>query len=216
MHRPRTFFILSPAHSGGKRARQLTRPDSTLDLSVRLRTSGAALGDVYAFMSALYFRGKLAYATAFAHASPAAVTIIVPGRGLLAPDQPVTDGDLAAFGDVPVDPRDPRYRDPLIRDLRRLDQILDDPDRVVLLGSIATGKYVDPMLEVLSSRVWFPRDFVGRGDMSRGGLLLRSAAAGCELEYIPVEGAARTGPRPPRLDDVVSRHARPRVRPERA
>lgn len=216
MHQPRTFFILSPAHSGGKRARQLTNPDSTFDLSVRLRTSGAALGEVYAFMSSLYFRGKLAYAAAFAHSDPLAVTVIVPGRGLLRPDLNVTARDLVGFGDIPVDPDDTRYRGPLIRDLRRLASVLDGSDRVVLLGSIATGKYVDPMLEVLSSRVWFPRDFVGRGDMSRGGLLLRSAAAGRELEYVRVDGAARTGRRPPRLDDVLSRRAAPRVRSERS
>jgi hypothetical protein len=71
---------------------------------------------------------------------------------------------------------------------------------VVLLGSIATGKYVDTLIESLGPRLLFPSDFVGRGDMSRGGLLLRSAREGRELDYIPVAGALRRGKRPPKLD----------------
>jgi hypothetical protein len=175
------------------------------------------LGAVYAFMSALYFRGKLAYAMAFAPADPRGapgVLIIVPGQGLLPPDRLVTTKDLKAFGRVPVDQQDARYIEPLMRDLRGLQSVLRDTDRVVLLGSIATGKYVDPMLEVFASRLWFPREFVGRGDMSRGGLLLRSAAAGTELEYIPVQGTVRTGPRAQRLDEVLSYSAARRLRPE--
>ena len=35
--------------------------------------------------------------------------------------------------------------------------------------------------------------------MSRGGLLLRCVAAGEELPYVPVKGAVRHGPRPPKL-----------------
>jgi hypothetical protein len=69
----------------------------------------------------------------------------------------------------------------------------------VLLGSIASGKYADVLLEVFGTRLKFPVSFVGRGDMSRGGLMLRCVAAGQELEYVPVAGAVRHGPRPPRL-----------------
>src|SRR6266853_118967 len=43
---------------------------------------------------------------------------------------------------------------------------------IVLLGSIASAKYVEPLLAVLGERLLFPPSFVGRGDMSRGGLLL--------------------------------------------
>jgi hypothetical protein len=70
---------------------------------------------------------------------------------------------------------------------------------IVLLGSIATGKYVDVLLEALGDRLVFPIDFLGRGDMSRGGLLLRRARAGRELRYTSVEGAVRNGRRPPKL-----------------
>jgi len=70
---------------------------------------------------------------------------------------------------------------------------------VVLLGSIASPKYVDALLQIFGPRLLFPADFVGRGDMSRGGLLLRHAAANVELPYVPVAGAVRHGPRPPKL-----------------
>ena len=70
---------------------------------------------------------------------------------------------------------------------------------VVLLGSIASPKYVDILTEIFGSRLQFPIAFVGRGDMSRGGLLLRHANDGVELEYAPVLGASLHGLRPPRL-----------------
>jgi hypothetical protein len=55
------------------------------------------------------------------------------------------------------------------------------------------------LLAVLGERLHFPAEFVGRGDMSRGGLLLRAVRAGVELAYLPVAGAVRHGARPPRL-----------------
>jgi hypothetical protein len=64
---------------------------------------------------------------------------------------------------------------------------------------VATGKYVEPLLEALGRRLVFPQDFVGRGDMSRGALMLRSAAAGRELTYTAVSAALHRGARPPRL-----------------
>nr|MDQ3622191.1 hypothetical protein [Verrucomicrobiota bacterium] len=68
-----------------------------------------------------------------------------------------------------------------------------------LLGSIATGKYVDCLLPLWGPRLVFPEAFVGRGDMSRGGLMLRCVTSGRELRYIPVAGAIRHGARPRRL-----------------
>jgi hypothetical protein len=76
---------------------------------------------------------------------------------------------------------------------------------VVLLGSVASAKYVDPLLSVFGQRLSFPPTFVGRGDMSRGGLLLRCVRSGEELEYAPVDGAVRHGPRPPRLPRLPRR-----------
>jgi len=54
----------------------------------------------------------------------------------------------------------------------------------VLLGSIATPKYLEPLNEVLGPRLHVPQEFIGRGDMSRGALMLRCAAEGHELTYI--------------------------------
>jgi hypothetical protein len=73
---------------------------------------------------------------------------------------------------------------------------------VVLLGSIASPKYVDLLLPVFGEKLMFPPDFVGRGDMSRGGLMLRCVAADTELEYTPVAGAIRHGRRPPKLEPI--------------
>ena len=70
---------------------------------------------------------------------------------------------------------------------------------MVLLGSVASDKYVEPLTSVLGDRLLFPGEFVGRGDMSRGGLLLRCVADRRELGYVPVAGAARRGRRPARL-----------------
>jgi hypothetical protein len=70
----------------------------------------------------------------------------------------------------------------------------------VLLGSIATGKYVEPLLECFGERLLFPEDFIGRGDMSRGGLLLRAVANDSQLTYRPIAAATTLkGTRPAKL-----------------
>ena len=99
-----------------------------------------------------------------------------------------------------IDVADARYHRPLRRDAARLAAALGPAGEAVLLGSVATGKYVDPLAEALGDRLRFPADFVGRGDMSRGGLLLRCVRAGRELAYVPVAGARRRGGRPARLE----------------
>jgi hypothetical protein len=111
----------------------------------------------------------------------------------------VTLDDLRAMGCVDIAEDETRYRRPLARDARALGS-LPHLCEFVLLGSVATGKYVDVLLEALGERLLFPREFVGRGDMSRGGLMLRCAEAGTELEYVPVAGAVRHGKRPARLE----------------
>jgi hypothetical protein len=191
-------FLLSPASAAGERAAMLLRERAAFDLAVRLRSSGGApLGEVFAFLSGLYFRGKLAYATRFA---PGAVFVITPSAGLLPPETPVRREDMLRFASVPIAASEPAYRRPLVRDLERLARAAPDEARIVLLGSIATDKYCGPLLEVFGPRLLFPPDFVGRGDMSRGGLLLRAARDGRELAYVPVAGAVRHGQRPARLD----------------
>ena len=157
-------------------------------MAPRLEAGTLTLGETFAFLSSLYFRGKLAYAQAFADgaALPPRVLVITPTRGLQPPSLPVSRALLQEFGEVDVMSQDVRYRGPLEADTRRLASNLDNGARVVLLGSIATGKYIDVLVQELGDRLYFPLCFVGRGDMSRGGILLRSAAAGVELDYVRV------------------------------
>jgi hypothetical protein len=195
-------FLLSPAHCGGQRAQLLFNDRASFDLARRLRTTtGAPLGEVFAFLSGLYFRGKLAYGLAFAR-PPAGLCgcyVITPTDGLRPADEPVDLARLARFAEVDIATGGPRYRRPLVRDVRRIALRLGPAGEVVLLGSIATGKYIDPLLDMLGDRLRFPPAFVGRGDMSRGGLLLRCVRAGDELPYVAVGRAVRRGSRPARL-----------------
>ena len=101
------------------------------------------------------------------------------------------------FGRVAIDADEPRYREPLVADLARLCGA--DTTDVVLLGSVASPKYTAPLLEHLGPRLLFPSTFVGRGDMSRGGVMLRAARDGVELDYEPVSGAVLHGSRPAKL-----------------
>jgi hypothetical protein len=194
-------FLLSPAYAGGQRAQMLLNERAQFDLARRLRNGGeVSLGEAFTFLSGLYFRGKLAYANAFARPDLSRVLVITPTRGLVPAATLVTLADLREFAEVDIDEADPRYRRPLERDLRRLVRQLTPRCQVVLLGSVATGKYVSVLLEILRERIQFPAEFVGRGDMSRGGLLLRCAVDRTELGYIPVQGAVRKGKRPPKLE----------------
>lgn len=194
-------FLLSPASSGGLRARMLLREGASFDLAQRVRTCGAPLGEVFTFLSGLYFRGKVAYVRRFA-APPKGVEpalVITTTLGLAPLDQPVTADTLRAFERVDIHLGEPRYTRPLKRTAAALEQALGEADQVVLLGSIASGKYVELLLPIFGDRLVFPETFVGRGDMSRGGVMLRAAGSGKELAYIPVAGASRRGARPPRL-----------------
>ena len=190
----------------------LLRAEGAFPLAVALREGAVPIGEVFTFISGLYFRGKLAYARAFGcEARDPAVLVIVPGRGLVPPETPVTRADLAAIAAIGVTPEEPRFAEPLARDAARLGGSLGESGRAVLLGSIATGKYVDLLAAPLGPRLLFPSTFVGRGDMSRGGLLLRCVREGRELEYVPVAGAVRRGPRPPRLGPLPPRSTADRV-----
>jgi hypothetical protein len=174
----------------------LLREGANFDLARRVRSEeGAPIGDVFAFVSGLYFRGKLAYARQFA--SRASV-VITPNQGLWPIDARVDVATLRSFADVDIHHAERRFVAPLERDARKIARHLPGVE-VVLLGSIATAKYVDVLARVFGDNLLFPIDFVGRGDMSRGGLLLRAARAGKELSYAPVLGTHRHGPRPPKL-----------------
>ena len=196
-------FLLSPAYAGGQRAQMILNERAQFDLARRLRSDNRpTLGEVFTFLSGLYFRGKLAYANAFAQPAPrtSGVLVITPNRGLVPAASPIGIEDLRDFATVDIDQDDPRYRRPLERDAKKLARKLTEDCEVVLLGSVATGKYVDILLAHFGKRLRFPAEFVGRGDMSRGGLLLRSAVDRIELDYISVAGAVRKGKRPAKLE----------------
>lgn len=184
----RRVFLLSPAHSGGKRAAMLMRPQASFELARNVQTGAAALGDVFAFCSGLYFRGKLAYARCFAKV-PEDILVITPTRGLLAVDTAVGSADLQHFATVPVDAKETRFTMPLRATAEALAS--SRLHEIVLLGSVATGKYLDTLLPVFGERLLFPAAFLGLGDMSRGALLLRSTAAGEELAYARASGVVR-------------------------
>jgi hypothetical protein len=203
---PDQIFLLSPAYCGGRRASLLLRPGAGSPLAARLHDQTLTLGEAFSFLSGLYFRGKLAYALAFGRTTVAhagSTLIITPTRGLLAPETLVSAALLREFASVDVSAADARYRAPLERDVATLAGGLSTGSRIILLGSVATGKYVDVLVGLLGATLHYPPSFIGRGDMSRGGLLLRSARSGAELEYAALDPAVkRRGPRPPRLEPL--------------
>lgn len=187
---PPRVFLLSPANSGGKRAQLLLRREARFPLAERLRDNAVPIGEAFSFLSGLYFRGKVTYAERFARA-PADLSgayVITTCCGLYSVGHHVGAADLLGFAKVDVNPRDERYRAPLVRDVSRL---ADEPGlELVLLGSVATGKYLDVLLDVVGERLLVPSELVGVGDMRRGALLLRAARTGMELTYEPAAGAA--------------------------
>jgi hypothetical protein len=207
------IFLLSPANCGGTRAKQVMSPKAGFALAVRLRSdAGAPLGDLFSFMSGLYFRGKLTYARRFAQPlepdNPIVgngIHVITANAGLRSPDTLITRAAVQAFGKGDIDADNAKYRRPLEASARALLAEIGPDCDVVLLGSIASPKYVDVLTRIFGERLVFPIAFVGRGDMSRGGLLLRHAGDGVELDYVPVMGASLHGSRPPKLPPLVRR-----------
>jgi hypothetical protein len=195
--RPRRIFLLSPASCSGKRAALLFNERAEFDVARRIRArDGAPLGVVFSFLSGLYFRGKLTYARVFENPPPrraSGIHVITPTDGLLSPSTRVTLKDIERFGGVPIDAEESRYRVPLERDADLLARKLGPKCEVVLLGSVASGKYVDVLEPIFGARLLFPKEFVGHGDMARGGLMLQRAESGVELNYIPVSHPTRLG-----------------------
>jgi hypothetical protein len=196
---PRRVFLLSPANIAGIRARFVMREDADFEMAVRLRHSGVSLGELFSFISGLYFRGKWTYARTFCDVPPNidGALVITSSGGLVSPDAVITLERLQEISSGNLDPTDRRYRRLLERDAQSLARICGC--QIVLLGSIATQKYVEPLLTVFGEQLMFPAEFVGRGDMSRGGLMLRRVQSGEPLTYVPLLGATRHGPKPPKL-----------------
>ena len=210
---PSRVFLLSPANLGGIRAQMMLSPRARFDLARQLQSgAGASLGEIFSFVSGLYFRGKLAYAKRFARppdpSEPVAaggVLVITSNAGLRSVDTVITAESFRIFAVGDIDSRNAAYRVPLEQSARALREAIGPDCEVVLLGSVASGKYVDLLLPIFGDRLMFPPDFVGRGDMSRGGLMLRCVMAGFELPYVPIAGAIRHGQRPPKLEPLKRR-----------
>lgn len=198
---PHRIFLLSPASVAGIRARFVMRESTDFEMAVRLRQGGVSLGELFSFISGLYFRGKLAYARAFGNSLPdvQGIFVITSSGGLVTPDALMTPRRLREISSGNMDPSDGRYRSLLDGDAQSLARMCDKSCQMVLLGSIATPKYIEPLLAVFGEQLMFPAEFVGRGDMSRGGLMLRCVSSGEQLTYVPVLGAVRHGPKPPKL-----------------
>ena len=212
------IFLLSPANASGKRAKMLLREGATFELAVRLQREGLTLGEAFAFISGLYFRGKLTYARAFAmppEGVPGTLVITACG-GLVLPERTMVREDLCQISGAPVEAGEPRYRVPLERDARCLAAQISAECEVVLLGSIATPKYVEPLLGIFGDRLKFPAEFAGRGDMSRGGLMLRCVRDGVELNYVSVRLGERHGTRPAKLPKLAIHRAAARVNRSRS
>ena len=163
---------------------------------------GVPIALAFAFMSALYFRGKIAYALHFTAIEN--IHVIAPGFGLVPPDWRITEERMKTLRRTPVDVRKRNYRKPLERDALTLVARVDDDAQVVLLGSVASDKYVDILWPIFGSRLRFPAAFAGLGDMARGGLMLRAVRADRELAYTTLDAprhrSAGAGGKMPSLD----------------
>jgi hypothetical protein len=194
-------FLLSPAKVNGVRARLLLNRLAPFPLARQFRREGLTLAEVFTFASGLYFRGKITYARQFAGPDDL-IRVITTNAGLLPPEHRLTVRTLRAFGAVDIQEDNPKFREPLLRDARKFARQLGPNGAAILLGSIATAKYRDVLLAAFGERLLFPGDFVGRGDMSRGGLMLKAARTGVELPYVPVQGAVFQGRRAPRISQM--------------
>jgi hypothetical protein len=196
MLEPATVFLISPANLSGRRGAMLLNPSAQFQLARELRgEAGAELGELFSFVSGLYFRGKLAYARAFgrAPAGQEAVHVISAGGGLCTPNERISLERLRGWGKVSVHQDNPHFTAPLTRHASELLERSLPHTRFVLLGSIASDKYVQPLRDVFGPGLLFPERFAGLGDMSRGALLLRAVRDSRELAYAPV-GAGRKVP----------------------
>ena len=193
------LFLLSPASLNGTKAKQLTSPRAQFATARRYQSAeGVPIGEAFAFMSSLYFRGKLAYARRFAEPSPLiggdGIFVITSGYGLVPIDWALNEERYKRMKKIDVDVATRNYVKPLRDHAQLLARALEADAQVVLLGSVATGKYVDVLRPILGDRLRFPALFAGLGDMSRGGLMLRAAREGRELPYTTLDAPRhRTG-----------------------
>jgi hypothetical protein len=185
-------FLLSPANASGTRAKQLMSPRAQFPTAQRFRAGEVMIAEAFAFMSALYFRGKIAYALHFGGVENS--YIIAPGFGLVPPTWTLDEARMKKMSQTDVDVKNRTYVKTLRDTATKLAETIENDTDVVLLGSVASGKYVDVLLPIFGERLRFPHAFAGLGDMSRGGLMLRAVRADRELEYVTLDKPRHRGP----------------------
>ena len=200
---PSRVFLLSPANLNGLRAKQLASPRASFQAAELYRSEeGCPIGLAFAFMSALYFRGKITYALHFGGLEN--TFVITQGFGLVPPDWRLTPDRLERMKKVDIDVASRSYTKPLKDTANALAARIEDDTEVVLLGSVATGKYVDVLRPIFRDRMRFPLHFAGLGDMARGGLMLRAVRADKELPYTTLDASRHRVPgadgKMPRID----------------
>jgi hypothetical protein len=198
---PSKIFLLSPAKLGGTRAKQLTSPRASFDAAVQYRSpEGVPIAEAFAFMSALYFRGKIAYARQFANPSARldgnGIFVITPGFGLVPSDWRITAERMKKLRATDIDVAKRSYTKPLRDHAKVIAGALHaEPEaQIVLLGSVASGKYVDILWPIFREKLLFPIAFAGLGDMARGGLMLRAARESRELLYATLDSPRHRAP----------------------
>ena len=152
-----TIFLLSPANLSGVRGELVFNPQADFPVARQLKAGGAPLGELFSVVSSLYFRGKVAYATAFAHPPqdhPGAL-VITPGDGLCFLHEPVTLNGCGAGRRFRSMRKSAVHRSALASRAALL-RAHGATTRFVLLGSVASGQCVDPLVRVLGERLLFP------------------------------------------------------------
>src|SRR5438132_4709787 len=110
------FFLLSPANCRGRRAQQVLSPRASFSVAERLNSeAGVPIGELFAHMSGLYFRGKLTYAQRFGRAF-----VITPDLGLIPAETVVTADVMMRFSEAEISLENPAYREPLERSAQTL------------------------------------------------------------------------------------------------
>lgn len=210
--RGRQIFFLSPANVSSVRGGMVLGNSGSCALASRLRGAGVPLGEIFTFISGLYFRGKLTYAKAYANppAGLPGVVVITTSGGLVSPDRVLGLEEFRETVSGRVDATNSRYRLLLERDARLIRDHIGTNCRIILLGSIATAKYVEPLLGVFGRKLMVPAEFIGQGDMFRGGLLLRCVRERTELTYVSADSMdGQGGGRSPRKSISRAKAVRP-------
>jgi hypothetical protein len=111
--------------------------------------------------------------------------------GLVPHDMLIRMSTLRIFSRGAINVTNRRYCSSLQCSAKQLVRQVGSECEVVLLGSIASGKYLMLLSPIFARWLRVPAEFIGRGDMSRGGLLLRCVNDNRELTYIDVPKQAQ-------------------------